>query len=67
MALFRPFVMNLAEQMGWTIQQINKFSYYEQKILDVYRWHYRQADIWMKKRSRGILCDGEKNRRIIYE
>ena len=47
MALFRPFVMNLAEQMGWTIQQINKFSYYEQKILDVYRWHYRQADIWM--------------------
>ena len=38
MALFRPFAMNLVEQVGWTIQQINKFSFYEQKILDVYRW-----------------------------
>ena len=51
MALFRPFAMNLIDNMGWTVQNVNRFSYFEQKILNVFRWKIttpENAGIWVE-------------------
>ena len=50
-ALFGPFAMNLINNMGWTFENVNRFSYFEQRILDVYRWRKMPPEstrIWMK-------------------
>ena len=49
MAMFRPFAMHLINDLGWTIENVNHFSFYEQKILDVFRWGYKRPEatkIW---------------------
>ena len=54
MALFRPYAMNLIDNMGWTFQNVNRFSFFEQKILDVYRWKKASPEsvrIWFETRQ----------------
>ncbi len=36
--LFIPFAMHLINNMGWTYENVNQFSYQEQGMLDLYRW-----------------------------
>lgn len=36
--LFIPYAMNMVENLGWSIKQVNNFSYHEQGMLDYYRW-----------------------------
>lgn len=35
--MFVPFAMNLLDR-GWTVENVNKISYNEQAMLDLYRW-----------------------------
>ena len=36
--LFIPFAMNLVNNLGWSVKQVNAFSFNEQGMLDYYRW-----------------------------
>ena len=36
--LFLPIGMHLVEKMQWSYDNVNKFSYNEQGMLDLYRW-----------------------------
>ena len=41
--LFLPYAMNMVDGLGWTVQQVNKFSYHEQGMLDLYRWNKKMS------------------------
>lgn len=36
--IFQPFAEHLVEHMGWTVENVNAFSYNEQGMLDKLRW-----------------------------
>lgn len=37
--LFLPFATHLLQELGWTVKNVNTFSYNEQGMLDKYRWN----------------------------
>lgn len=37
--LFLPFATHFLRELGWTVQNMNTFSYHEQGMLDKYRWN----------------------------
>lgn len=37
-ALFLPTAIHMTTKLGWTVENVNKFSYHEQGMLDRYRW-----------------------------
>lgn len=41
--LFLPLGMHLVEKMHWSYDNVNKFSYNEQGMLDLYRWNKRTS------------------------
>jgi hypothetical protein len=41
--LFLPYAMNMVDGLGWTVPEVNKFSYHEQGMLDLYRWNKKMS------------------------
>ena len=41
--LFLPYAHNLVNNLGWTVSEVNKFSYHEQGMLDLYRWNKKST------------------------
>ena len=37
--LFLPYAQNMVDALGWSYQEVNKFSFNEQGMLDLYRWN----------------------------